>query len=66
LFDAVGVAGAACLTHFLSNLLFGVKPTDAFTFIAVSFTLIGVAFLASYIPAHRATKVDLMTALRCE
>jgi putative ABC transport system permease protein len=62
----VGVAGALCLTRFLSNLLYGVEPTDGFTFIAVSLTLIGVAFLACYIPAHRATKVDPMTALRCE
>ncbi len=63
---AVGVAGGLCLTRFLSNLLYGVKPTDAFTFIAVSLALIGVAFLACSIPAHRATKVDPMMALRCE
>jgi putative ABC transport system permease protein len=62
----IGVAGALCLTRFLSNLLYGVKPTDAFTFGVVSFTLISVAFLACSIPARRATKVDPMTALRCE
>jgi putative ABC transport system permease protein len=62
----IGVAGALALTRFLSSLLFHVKPTDPFSFIAVSLFLAFVALLASYIPARGATKVQPMTALRYE
>jgi putative ABC transport system permease protein len=61
---AIGLAGAFVLTRVMATLLFGVSPTDPLTFVSISIVLIGVAVLASYIPALRATRVDPMFALR--
>jgi putative ABC transport system permease protein len=61
---AVGLAGALGATRLLSSLLYGVRPTDAITFGAVSLILLVVALIASYLPARRATHVDPIVALR--
>jgi putative ABC transport system permease protein len=62
----IGVAGALVVTRWMSSVLFGVKPTDPLTFIVVALVLGTVAFLASYVPARRAMRVDPIVALRYE
>jgi putative ABC transport system permease protein len=62
----IGAAGALALGRVLSGLIYGVKPTDPITFLAVAILLSVIALLASIIPAYRATKVDPMAALRYE
>jgi predicted permease len=62
----VGVITALALTHLMSAMLFGVKPTDLPTFVLVILALCSVAFLACYAPARSAMKVDPMIALRNE
>jgi putative ABC transport system permease protein len=62
----IGVVGALIVTRWMSSVLFGVKPTDPLTFAVVALVLATVAFLASYLPARRAMRVDPMVALRYE
>jgi len=61
-----GLAGAAIITRFFRSMLFDVAPGDPMTFASVSAILASVAFLACYIPARRATRVDPLVALREE
>ena len=63
---AAGLAGAFLISRSLESLLYGVRPTDPATFGAVAVLLVGVAVLAAYIPARRATRIDPTTALRQE
>ena len=62
----VGVAVALGLTRLLIGLLYGVRPRDPLTFVALALLLIIVALLAVYVPARQATSVDPMAALRHE
>jgi putative ABC transport system permease protein len=62
----IGGLAALALTRFIASMLFGVSPTDAVTYLLVSFVLGSVALLASYLPARRATQIDPLVALRHE
>ena len=63
---AIGLGLAFGLTRLMAGLLFGVSPLDPVTFVAVAAGLTGVAAVASYLPAHRASAVDPINALRAE
>jgi ABC-type antimicrobial peptide transport system permease subunit len=63
---AVGIAGSLALTRLMTTLLYQVKATDPGTFALVAALLALVAFLANYLPARRATRIDPLAALRHE
>jgi putative ABC transport system permease protein len=61
-----GSAGALALTRLMTTMLFGVNAADPTTFAGVALILVTVTLVASFLPAHRATRVDPMIALRYE
>ncbi len=63
---ALGVVGALALRRVMSGLVFGIGPSDPVTLAAASAVLLGVALLASYLPARRATRIEPTSALRYE
>jgi len=61
----IGLVAAAALTRLMSSLLFGVNRLDPLTYVLVTVVLVGVATLAVYLPAWRASRNDPIEALRC-
>lgn len=61
---AAGLIAAVSLSHYITTLLFAVKPTDPIVYVVVSAVLLLVALLASYLPARRAAGIDPLVALR--
>jgi ABC-type antimicrobial peptide transport system permease subunit len=61
-----GIVGSWILARALSGMLFGVKPADPITFACMVVILTGVACLAGYLPARRASRIDPMQALRVD
>jgi putative ABC transport system permease protein len=62
----IGLAAALVLTRFLSSMLFGISPADPIVLASVVLVLVAASALAAYLPAHRASRVDPVVALRNE
>jgi putative ABC transport system permease protein len=63
---AVGVLAAVGVTRLLTQSLYGIRPSDPLTYVAIAALMCVVTFAASYLPARRAARVDPMVALRNE
>ena len=61
-----GLAGALLATRLMTSVVYGVRVTDPLTYVGVAALLTGVAMLASYIPARRATRIDPLIAMRSD
>ena len=62
----IGTAVSAVATRVIATLLYGVTAHDVLTYVGVALLLGGVALLASYLPARRATRIDPLVALRAD
>ncbi len=62
---AVGIAASFAIAALIASLLFGTNPTDPVTFAGMILLLVAVAFIAGYLPARRASRIDPIIALRC-
>jgi putative ABC transport system permease protein len=62
----IGLGAAVMTTRFVSTLLYGLAPTDPLTISLAVLVMLGVAALAGYLPARKASQVDPLVALRCE
>jgi putative ABC transport system permease protein len=63
---AIGIGSALVLTRLIASLIFGVRPTDPFTFFAVALILVTVGIIANSLPAYRATRIEPVRTLRDE
>jgi ABC-type antimicrobial peptide transport system permease subunit len=62
----LGLAGAFALTRLMASMLYGISPSDPFTFALISIVLAAVALAASYLPSRRAMLLEPVSALRHE
>jgi hypothetical protein len=63
---AIGLPAALALSKLVKTFLFGMQPNDPLSIVGAAATLLAAAILASYAPAHRASRIDPMVALRHE
>jgi putative ABC transport system permease protein len=62
----IGLAGSSVLARLMASVLYGVRPIDPLTYVAVTVLIVAAALIAAYLPAHRTVRLDAMKALRHE